>query len=268
MSDLDYVALARTIRLLALKAGEATEAVRGQGDLEISRKDDQSPVSEADLAADRIIVEGLQATCPDIALVSEERAETHGAAPDRFFLIDPLDGTKEFITGSGEYTVNIALIENGAPVLGVVFAPAINRLFWTPDRQRAAIENDNFSNPDEAKTISVRPVPAKGLIAVSSRSHGNSATDNYLANYTIAGTTQAGSSLKLCLLAAGEADIYPRLARTMEWDIGAGHAVLAAAGGQVIASNGNRLRYGKPGFDNDSFVAASGEITIHPWTMP
>lgn len=264
-SRLDYRAIALEMRRLALAAGVAAEAVRGRNDLAVERKSDCSPVSEADLAADRIIVDGLRAVFPSIAVVTEERAETHGSAPDRFFLVDPLDGTKEFVTGSGEYTVNIALIEDAVPVLGVVFAPAIGRLFWTPDLNRAVAESGDFSNPQSAKPITVRQAPTDGIVAVSSRSHGNSVTDRYLAGYTITGARQAGSSLKFCLVAAGEADIYPRLARTMEWDTGAGHAILAAAGGQTVTADGMPLRYGKPGFDNAGFVAAGLGVEIQGW---
>ncbi len=259
----DYATIAQTMRQLAIDAGQATEAVRGAADLDVDHKADCSPVSEADLAADGIIVDGLGAAFGGIAIVTEERAETHTTEANRFFLIDPLDGTREFIGGSGQYTVNIALIEFGTPVLGVVYAPATRRLFWTPEPGQAASESGAFTEPPIP--IRVRQAPAEGLTAISSRSHGNSKTDRYLAQYPVAGSTQAGSSLKFCIVAAGEADLYPRLGRTMEWDTGAGHAILAAAGGTVVVRDGQPLTYGKPGFDNAGFVAAGGGVDIITW---
>lgn len=265
MTAFDYPNIALTMRRLAIDAGRATETVRGKADLSVTKKSDRSPVTQADLAADRIIVDGLNETYPDLPVVTEERAETHETKAQQFFLIDPLDGTKEFINGSGEYTVNIALIEHGTPVLGVVYAPAIQRLFWTPALGVAATESGELDEAPSPFPIRVRDCPTDGITAVSSRSHGNSKTDEYLNAYPISGAKQAGSSLKFCLVAAGEADIYPRLARTMEWDTGAGHAVLAAAGGKVVAQDGKPLSYGKPGFDNASFVAAGSGVEIVAW---
>ncbi len=224
-------------------------------DFVVCGKDDQSPVTEADERAEKLIVAALQALAPDVPIVAEESVAA-GQMPtigSLFWLVDPLDGTKEFISRNGEFTVNIALISDGAPVLGVVFAPALDRLFAGDVQTGAWLENGNGRHP-----IRCRSVPEAGLTVVASRSHSDSvALDAFLADRKVAALASAGSSLKLCLIAAGEADLYPRLGRTMEWDIAAGHAVLAAAGGTVMDLQGAPLRYGKPGFDNPHFVAAA-----------
>jgi 3'(2'), 5'-bisphosphate nucleotidase len=224
-------------------------------------KADESPVTEADERAEALIVPALQALAPDVPVVAEEAVAAGGmpVVGDRFWLVDPLDGTREFIGRNGEFTVNIALICDGAPVLGVVYAPALDRLFAGASGAGAAdgpalawVEQGG-----ERRAIGCRPVPAEGLTVVASRSHGDAAAlDAFLAGRRVAALARAGSSLKLCLIAAGEADLYPRLGRTMEWDIAAGHAVLVAAGGQVTRLDGAPLRYGKPGFENPHFVAA------------
>jgi 3'(2'), 5'-bisphosphate nucleotidase len=190
---------------------------------------------------------------PEVPIVAEE-AVAGGATPqvgDWFWLVDPLDGTKEFISRNGEFTVNIALIHRGVPVLGVVQAPALGRLYVGVLGQGAWLEDASGRRP-----IHCRAVPAEGLTVVASRSHGDAAAlDAFLAGRKVAALANAGSSLKLCLVAAGEADLYPRLGRTMEWDIAAGHAVLSAAGGDVSTIDQRPLRYGKPGFENPHFVA-------------
>jgi 3'(2'), 5'-bisphosphate nucleotidase len=169
---------------------------------------------------------------------------------DRFFLVDPLDGTREFISRNGEFTVNIALIRGGAPALGVGHAPALGESFWAAGPGEAWRERAG-----ERAAIAARRPPAGGMVALASRSHMTPETEAWLAERPIAGLAQAGSSLKFCRLAEGAADVYPRLGRTMEWDIAAGHAVLAAAGGAVETLDGSDLRYGKPGFENPWFVA-------------
>jgi 3'(2'), 5'-bisphosphate nucleotidase len=227
-------------------------------DFAVRGKTDASPVTEADERAEALILEALARLTPDIPVVAEESVAA-GQVPDignaggRFWLVDPLDGTKEFINRNGEFTVNIALIEDGAPVLGVVLAPALDRLF-AGSRSTGAFLEDSASR----RAIHCRAVPEIGLTVVASRSHGDAvALDALLAGRKVASLASAGSSLKLCLVAAGEADLYPRLGRTMEWDIAAGHAVLAAAGGSVRQlGDGQPLRYGKPGFDNPHFIAA------------
>ena len=223
-------------------------------DFAVRGKTDASPVTEADERAEAVIVAALHALAPEVPVVAEE-AVAGGATPqvgDWFWLVDPLDGTKEFISRNGEFTVNVALVENGTPVLGVVLAPALGRLFAGVVGKGAFIEDEQGR-----RSIGCRAEPAEGLTVVASRSHGDaSALDAFLAGRRVASLKNAGSSLKLCLVAAGEADIYPRLGRTMEWDIAAGHAVLAAAGGSVTDLAGQPLGYGKPGFDNPHFVAS------------
>jgi 3'(2'), 5'-bisphosphate nucleotidase len=225
-------------------------------DFDVTQKGDDSPVTQADQKAEAVILAGLSQIAPGIPVVAEE-AVAAGHIPDvsdRFFLVDPLDGTKEFISRNGEFTVNIALIEHGRPVLGLVYAPAIGRLFSGAAGLGAWLEEDG----QPKREIHCRAVPADGLTVVASRSHGDeTALDAFLNGRKVASRTNAGSSLKLCLVAAGEADIYPRLGRTMEWDIAAGDAVLRAAGGRVtVVADGADLRYGKPGFDNPHFAAS------------
>jgi 3'(2'), 5'-bisphosphate nucleotidase len=170
---------------------------------------------------------------------------------ERFWLVDPLDGTREFIDRNGEFTVNIALVEHGMPSLGVVYAPALQRLFAGASGGIACVEDAG-----RRSTIRCRQPPTDGLTVVASRSHADmAALDAYLADTKVASWRRVGSSLKLCLVAAGEADLYPRLGRTMEWDIAAAHAVLGAAGGSVTDLAGTPLLYGKPGFENPHFVA-------------
>lgn len=243
--------LIEPLTAMIVKAGAAILAVK-RDRMSVDGKPDGSPVTEADLASDRIIAESLAHLCPDIPVLSEERV--HLASPPysgSFFVIDPLDGTKEFISRNGEFTVNIALIQDGAPLLGVVYAPAIGRLFAGLDGETAYVEDAGGRRP-----IRCRAAPAEGITVVASRSHGDAAAlDAFLGTRKVASLKNAGSSLKLCLVAAGEADLYPRLGRTMEWDIAAGHAVLAAAGGRVTDVAGAPLRYGKPGFENPHFVA-------------
>jgi 3'(2'), 5'-bisphosphate nucleotidase len=240
----------------------ATRLVRAAGqvimeiyatDFSVRGKSDASPVTEADERAEAVILQGLREMAPEVPVVAEEEVAA-GRVPEvgsRFWLVDPLDGTKEFISRNGEFTVNIALIEDGRPVLGVVYAPALERLFAGRVGQGAWVEDGQGRRP-----LACRRVPAEGLTVVASRSHGDAeALAGFLAGRKVADQRNAGSSLKLCLVAAGEADVYPRLGRTMEWDIAAGHAVLAAAGGRVETLAGEPLGYGKPGFDNPHFAA-------------
>jgi 3'(2'), 5'-bisphosphate nucleotidase len=229
-------------------------------DFSVRGKADASPVTAADEQAEAVILAGLQRLAPGIPVVAEESVAA-GRVPDigggSFFLVDPLDGTREFVDRNGEFTVNIALIERGAPVLGVVFAPAVGgvsgRLFAGAVGAGAWVEDAQGRRP-----IRCRPAPAEGLTVVASRSHGDAAAlDAFLAGRRVARLANAGSSLKLCLIAEGAADLYPRHGRTMEWDIAAGHAVLAAAGGRVMTIDGaGPLAYGKPGFENPHFVAS------------
>lgn len=252
------------IAATALAAGRAITAVEKNG-FKVTEKADASPVTEADARAEEIILVRLRDIAPQIPVISEEAAAGAGLpdrAPNRFFLVDPLDGTREFIAGNGEYTVNIALIENGRPVLGVVLAPATGRLFVGagPD---AAFETAAPALEDEAaerrRWQPIRPrVPAADtLTALASRSHRDSETETYLARIGVRERITIGSSLKFCWLARGEADLYPRFGPTMEWDTAAGQAVLEAAGGCVLGADGAPLGYGKAaaGFRNPPFFA-------------
>lgn len=227
-------------------------------------KADQSPVTEADEKAEALIVAGLGRHWPHIPVIAEESAAA-GHLPkcgNQFFLVDPLDGTKEFLSRNGEFTVNIALITDGLPVLGVVYAPAVEMVYWGESGRGSAKANLAPSD-DLAHTvwspILVRKIPEIGATVLASRSHRDAETDAYLATIKVAQLIGAGSSLKFCTVAAGEADIYPRFGRTMEWDTAAGHAVLAAAGGQVNQTDGLPLRYGKRerGYDNPAFIASA-----------
>jgi 3'(2'), 5'-bisphosphate nucleotidase len=236
---------------IARMAGDAIMNVY-EGTTTVTVKADASPVTNADEAAERVILEALPAIDPEIPVVSEEAfaAGERCAIGERFWLVDPLDGTKEFISRNGEFTVNIALIERGKPVLGVVFAPAVDELYAGAQGVGSFMEKAG-----ERRAIRCRRPPAEGLTVVSSRSHGDQqAIQQYLAAHLVSRSTTAGSSLKLCRVAAGQADCYPRLGRTMEWDIAAGHAVVAAAGGSAADLQGNELAYGKAGFENPHFV--------------
>lgn len=257
--------LASTLRRLAIEAGEEIMrhyAQHKSGGIAVRHKDDESPVTAADDAAEAIILRGLAALAPDIPAVSEESA-SRGVIPKvgrRFWLVDPLDGTREFLNRNGEFTVNIALIQDGSPVLGVVHAPAKGRL-WLGCVGGAAFEQDvdpKTGAESAPRPIKVRTPAPDGLIVVASRSHRNTKTDEYLRHYRVKDFLAAGSSLKFCLVAAGEADLYPRHGDTMEWDVAAGHAVLAAAGGEVTDMDGRPLTYGKPGFRNSWFIARGG----------
>jgi 3'(2'), 5'-bisphosphate nucleotidase len=224
-------------------------------------KEDLSPVTAADVETEKFILARLHHLVPDVPVIAEEEVAA-GRVPKtggRFFLVDPLDGTKEFINRNGEFTVNIAEIVDGKPVRGVVHAPAKERLFFG-ELLSGAFEIDAKPGgaPDfaDARPIRVRPAPTNGeLVAVASRTHRDRKTEEYLRSYPVREFITAGSSLKFCLLAAGEADLYPRHGTTMEWDTAAGHAILAAAGGTLTRLDGSAFHYGKPGFENPHFVA-------------
>ena len=226
-------------------------------------KTDASPVTEADERAEAIILKGLAKHFPDIPILAEESVAA-GRIPEvslQFFLVDPLDGTKEFISRNGEFTVNIALIQNGTVASGVVYAPAIDTLYWGEIGQgsaKATITPDQ-ELPSTWKKIAVRSLPSAGATVLASRSHRDAATDAFLATVKVAELIGAGSSLKFCTIAEGKADLYPRFGRTMEWDTAAGHAVLAAAGGSVTGADGQPFLYGKKarGFDNPAFIASA-----------
>jgi 3'(2'), 5'-bisphosphate nucleotidase len=247
---------------IACQAGEILLRHYVAGDVEARRKEDHSPVTDADEEAEAFILRELGVHAPGLSVIAEEevaggRIRVIGR---QFFLVDPLDGTKEFLNRNGEFTVNIGEIVDGRPVRGVVFAPAKNRLFLGEESSGAfelLTEPGRPPNFEQLRPIHARQAPTEGLVAVASRSHKDHKTEEYLANFPVKEFVSAGSSLKFCLVAAGEADIYPRLGRTMEWDTAAGHAVLAAAGGSVLTIDGGPFVYGKTeeGFANPFFVA-------------
>lgn len=250
----------------AVAAGAAIMAIY-DSDFAVETKSDSSPVTAADAAGEAVILEALARIAPDIPVVAEEEASA-GRIPDtdgHFFLVDPLDGTKEFVSRNGDFTVNIALIEDHAPSLGVVFAPVEARLFMGDARAGKAWSAavDPLGVIGALEPLHIRAVPASGLAAVASRSHNSPATEAYLDQFEVASRVSRGSSLKICMVACGEADLYPRLAPTMEWDIAAGDAVLRAAGGTLSAPDGSPMPYGKPRFFNPGFVAA-GDVEAPP----
>lgn len=249
----DYPRLVDAARRLALEAGRTILALYRDG-TPVETKADRSPVTEADRAADRIIVAGLHAADPQIPAISEEStADDALAAPlgGRFWLVDPLDGTREFIARTGEFTVNIALIEDGRPVLGVLHAPVQGETYVADGLGQAV----RIAGNGAPRPISARTVPDEGPAIIASRLHRDPETDAYIARLGPERIESAGSALKFGLLARGEADVYPRFGRTMEWDTAAGHAILTAAGGHVRDLNGRELSYGKAGFVNPPFVA-------------
>ncbi len=254
LSKLLYLAQLAAREIMAVYASDF--AVRAKADL--------SPVTEADAMAEKVILAGLKELWPNVPVLAEEAAAS-GDVPSvgsRFFLVDPLDGTKEFLSRNGEFTVNIALIDKGRPVMGVVYAPATEQMFWGETVVGAGLAKVSPQAPlaDVKWTaIHVRSAPPEGLTVVASRSHMDANTTSYLDACKVKSLKSAGSSLKFCLVAKGDADLYPRFGRTMEWDTGAGQAVLEAAGGKVCNIDGTPLRYGKVerGFDNPAFIAGS-----------
>lgn len=249
--------LARLFGVIAVRAGEAIMQARAIPN-DPATKSDGSPVTEADLRADEIIRHCLQRNLPDLPVITEE---TCTGAPvvdaDRFVLVDPLDGTREFIQGSGEFTVNIALIEDRTPVAGAVYAPALQQLYLGGSTACRMTVAHHAAGPTFSAlcAMEVGRLPAQGWRAVVSRSHLDAATQAWIDRHPVAELRPSGSSLKFCAIAAGDADVYPRLAPTMEWDTAAGHAVLLAAGGSVTDLDGQPLRYGKPAYRNGHFVA-------------
>ncbi len=243
---------------LARQAGARIMTFYGRA-IDVRAKDDRSPVTDADEAAEAIILPGLERLTPGVAVISEEAASKVAAlsAGSRdagaFWLVDPLDGTKEFIKRNGEFTVNIALIERATPRFGVVYLPATDTSYVGLVGNGASVRRGR----EPAKPISARAAPAEGLTVLASRSHANDeALDEFLATRNVRERLSAGSSLKFCRVAEGIADLYPRFGRTMEWDTAAGHAVLLAAGGSVRRLDGMPLTYGKPGYENPHFIAS------------
>jgi 3'(2'), 5'-bisphosphate nucleotidase len=247
---------------IAWRAGEIILRHYADTAIVARSKEDHSPVTSADEEAEAYILGRLRAAQPGIPAIAEEEVSS-GRIHEigrRFFLVDPLDGTKVFISRIGEFTVNIGEIADGRPIRGVVFAPAKARLFLGDEVSGAfELQIEQGAKPDfeNLRPIAARSASDDGLVAVASRSHRDAKTDEYLARFPVKEFVSAGSSLKFCLVAAGEADIYPRLGRTMEWDTAAGHAVLASAGGSVVTIDGRPFVYGKveEKFANPFFVA-------------
>jgi len=243
---------------IAITAGDEIMAVYHEGG-STWEKDDATPLTEADLRADRVIRQGLEQEFPEAFILSEESTSTHLKNHERFFLVDPLDGTKEFLKRNGEFTVNIALIENGLPIAGVVFAPALNELFF-------GAHNIGAWKRDSLKTslIGTTQVSDAGpLRVIGSRSHGTDKVDVWLGqltrNYTF---VEVGSSLKFCRIAEGQADIYPRFGPTSQWDTAAAQAILQEAGGMVADLNRNALRYGlnRPLLNSEFFALGNSSL--------
>lgn len=264
---MDFDLMSTVFRRLSLEAGDKIMEIYGRDDFEVKTKSDDSPVTVADEAADAIISAGLRAAFPDVVLVTEEQADSHSAKADKFIIVDPLDGTKEFINRRGDFTVNIAYVENGVPIRGVVYAPARERLFYTDASGQSVEESGDFAK-DAAGPVtpmSVSKPDNTALMIVASKSHRDQATDDYINKYAVKDSKSAGSSLKFCLVATGEADIYPRVGRTMEWDTAAGHAVLAGAGGYVVRFDDHSpLIYGKDGYANPFFIAHAPGVDLKP----
>ena len=262
---MDYEQLVTVMRRLSIEAGDKIMEIYGADDFEVKTKSDESPVTIADEAADKIISDGLRAAFPDVMLVTEEQSATHSASGDTFLIVDPLDGTKEFINRRGDFTVNIALVEGGVPTRGVVYAPARSRMFFTLADGSAVEEPGDFPKDSmgPVQPISVSTPDNAALMVVASKSHRDQATDDYIAKYDVRDMKSAGSSLKFCLIATGEADLYPRVGRTMEWDTAAGHAVLTGAGGAVVRFDDlTPLTYGKADFANPFFIAHAPGVEL------
>lgn len=262
---MEYDRLISVMRALALEAGAKIMDIYEADDFAVKVKSDASPVTEADEAADAIISAGLRAAFPEVPLVTEEQATSHGETAKTFLIVDPLDGTKEFINRRGDFTVNIAYVEAGVPTRGVVYAPAKGRMFYTLADGSSVEEEGPFAldTPGALRPVRVTQPDNTALMVVASKSHRDQATDDYIGKYAVKDMTSAGSSLKFCLVATGEADLYPRLGRTMEWDTAAGHAVLNGAGGQVVRFEDHQpLTYGKADFANPFFIALAPGVVL------
>ena len=256
---------ADTLARIALQAGKVIMDIY-ESDFAVDQKGDASPVTAADQKAETLILAALAEADPTLMVIAEEEA-SEGRVPEhghRFALVDPLDGTREFVSRNGEFTVNIAIIEHGRPVMGVVYAPAKNRLFVAESHNSGwqAEAAPGADVPTERRSLRIRACPEAGVTAIASKSHRTPETDLWLDKHKVNETLGAGSSLKFCLIAAGEADLYPRMGRTMEWDTAAGQAVVEAAGGRVLTEEGTPLLYGKRerGYDNPHFIVY-GDVT-------
>lgn len=227
-------------------------------------KSDGSPVTEADLAADQLIRHELLAKFPDVEIVSEESFSPQTKRSDRFFLVDPLDGTKEFIKKTGEFTVNIAYIENGKSKAGAIFAPALSQLFFGGESAARVSTTHHAQMPEinACETFSTRDADKNNLVALASLSHRDAVTESFLHKIAPQEIKSSGSSYKFCVVASGNADIYPRVGPTMGWDTAAGQAILQAAGGAVIDKNGSEMAYHKPSLLNGPFLAVGDKRLV------
>ncbi|WP_428030880.1 3'(2'),5'-bisphosphate nucleotidase CysQ [Ancylobacter sp.] len=243
-----HLSLLSSLAGAALKAGEVILRIRAEG-MTVARKSDESPVTAADLASEELLRAELARLLPGVPVIAEEAvAQGQGEAPaDTFLLVDPLDGTREFIGASGEFTVNIGLVEAGVPTFGIVLAPAVNKLYAgvTAAAGSGAFLAGLDAHPDFWTPIRCRPMPQKGIVAVASRSHLDPQTAEFLSGLDIAESMSCGSALKFGLVAEGRADLYPRFGTVCEWDVAAGHAVLRAAGGSVSRPDGSALPYAR-----------------------
>ncbi len=262
---MNYTKVSEIFRSLVLTSGDLIMDVYNNNKFEVLLKSDDSPVTIADKKADRVISKGLKKHFPEIPVITEEQVKSHDLNASTFFIVDPLDGTKEFIKRRGDFTVNIALVANGEPIRGIVYAPARQRLFYTDENGEAVEEMAYFSVSKLGliKKIKTASSDNTALKVVASKSHRDKKTDEYISKYQCKELVSAGSSLKFCLIASGEADLYPRFGPTMEWDTAAGHAVLSAAGGIVLQAKDNRpLKYGKQNYKNPFFIAASKNVVL------
>jgi 3'(2'), 5'-bisphosphate nucleotidase len=257
MPALSPEALIAPLSDLAREAGAAVLRVYGSDDFAVTYKDDQSPLTDADRRSHHIIAEGLRRIAPDVPVLSEEGAGVsfeQRRGWESFFLVDPLDGTKEFVNRNGEFTINIALMDEGEPAAGVIYVPVQGVLYGAWRGGGAFRQRDG----QEAEPIRVRPAPeTEGLVVVASRSHGSEALEDYLTTIRVKERISAGSALKFCLVAEGLADIYPRFGPTWEWDTGAGHAIVVEAGGRVTDTSGGPLGYNKEILKHRGFIAGS-----------
>ncbi len=256
---MDAAVCAELLPALSAIGARAALAIRERaGGNDVRAKTDGSPVTAADIAAEAVIRDGLAELAPALPIISEEQTEHPRPTGDgSYFLVDPLDGTREFITGRDEYAVNIALMTNGAPILGVIAAPALG-LIWRgivggPAERVSFAADAKISSPTP---IRVRPWPQHEAIVLISRSHLDTQTQAYIARLPQPRTVPCGSAVKFCRIAEGSADLYPRLAPTHDWDVAAGHALIEAAGGRVLASDGKPIRYGTPELLIPGFIAA------------
>ena len=262
---MNYAKVCEIFRSLALTSGEVIMDVYNSNKFEVLLKSDDSPVTIADKKADELISRGLKKYFPEIPVITEEQVKSHDLNASVFFIVDPLDGTKEFIKRRGDFTVNIALVAHGKPIRGIVYAPARQRLFYTNENGEAVEEMAYFSVSKLGliKKIKTAFSDNTALKIVASKSHRDKNTDSYISKYRYKELVSAGSSLKFCLIATGEADLYPRFGPTMEWDTAAGHAVLSAAGGSVLQVEDKQpLKYGKPNYKNPFFIASSKNVIL------